>query len=458
MRTSVLSLRISIGILTLLTPCSALSAVHINEIMYDLEGSDSDREWIEVINNGNGSVDIESFKLFENGSNHGFTLVSGASVLSAGGVAIIAANASVFLAEHAGFSGILFDSAFSLSNTGETLAIRTGADTEEDSVTYAATMGAQGDGTSLGRSGTTFMAQTASPGVSTAITPTQEDDAPTISTSNSGPSAFTPEPHITVRASGNRSLVVGASSVMSAHVYGLKGEPIDVARIVWNLGNGETKEGAAVEFLYRYPGRYAASVTGVVGAHSATERFVVEAREATVTFWSETDGSLVLLQNTGRDLDLSLWQVERGGSFFRLPQGTVILSGEGVRLSPQTTGLPSVGVARLLYPNGQEKAFSTPTLERILTYPSPASISQPIPLHFEEPPEVAPTAVEEPPKAVYTLAAAAEARPAGPWVWALGAVAVVLVGVAGVVLIRGVDPVEAQSDAADREAEKYTLV
>jgi len=52
----------------------------------------------------------------------------------------------------------LFDSAFSLSNTGEALAIKNGAGEVEDSVSYISSIGAAGDGGSLQRSNNTFIA------------------------------------------------------------------------------------------------------------------------------------------------------------------------------------------------------------------------------------------------------------------------------------------------------------
>lgn len=444
--------------------------MRINEVMYDLEGSDSDREWIEVINEGSGPVDIGNFKLFENGSNHSLTLVSGSSVIPAGGVAVIAANATSFSAEHAGFSGTLFDSAFSLSNIGETLGIKNGAGADEDSVAYASSMGAQGTGESLGRSGSTFMPQAPSPGSSEASAPAAQAGASDSATAPPSPSGgvLAESPKITVRASGNRMLIVGASSVMSAQVYGLEGGPIDDARIVWNLGNGEVREGRAVEFLYRYPGRYSASVTGAAGAHAATERFIVEVKEAAVSLRAETDGSLTLLHTEGRDLDLSLWQVERAGVYFRLPQGTVILAGEGIRLPPETTGLPREGEARLLYPSGTEAAGAVPALIRIkeplparITLAQPAAVAVVL-AQGSGPQQVLPAAKEAQP-AVYDLTAERSAPRDRTWAWALGALALSCMGAAGVALIRAqpghAGPKERMAErTADEEAKTYTIV
>ncbi|MEK7071654.1 MAG: lamin tail domain-containing protein, partial [Patescibacteria group bacterium] len=53
-------------------------ALVINEIMYDLKnGSDDGREWIEVYNNSDASVDLSTFKFFEADTNHKIVSVAG---------------------------------------------------------------------------------------------------------------------------------------------------------------------------------------------------------------------------------------------------------------------------------------------------------------------------------------------------------------------------------------------
>ena len=71
------------------------------------------------------------------------------------------------------FSGILFDSSFSLTNDpGETLVLKDASGTVVDQVTYDPSVGASGDGTTLNRSGSSFVAAVATPGaVNTSSTP-----------------------------------------------------------------------------------------------------------------------------------------------------------------------------------------------------------------------------------------------------------------------------------------------
>src|SRR3989304_2670367 len=94
----------------------------INEIMYDISGTDDGREWIEVYNAGLGDVDLSALKLFENETNHGITAVASA-IVPAGGFAVIALDPEKFSVDWPEFPGLVFDSTFSLSNTGEDLAL-----------------------------------------------------------------------------------------------------------------------------------------------------------------------------------------------------------------------------------------------------------------------------------------------------------------------------------------------
>ncbi|OGG88462.1 hypothetical protein A3H15_03130 [Candidatus Kaiserbacteria bacterium RIFCSPLOWO2_12_FULL_50_28] len=139
--------------------------VVINEIMYDPAGSDSGREWIEIKNEGDSPVDLSGWRFFEDNTNHNLTLKMGNAVLPPDGYAIIADNDVFFLTDWPDFDGILFDSAFSLSNTGETLAIKDGEGAIIDEVTYTSSQGAAGDGNSLHRvNSDEWIAATPTPG------------------------------------------------------------------------------------------------------------------------------------------------------------------------------------------------------------------------------------------------------------------------------------------------------
>ena len=142
------------ALLALILPGSVFAQVVISEIMYDLaSGSDSGREWVEVLNSGPVSVKLTNWKLFENATNHKISPISGGDTLAAGAYAIIANDPITFRKDWPNFSGQLYKSAFSLSNDGETLVLRDASSTDINTTSYQNSMGAAGDGNSLNRSG-----------------------------------------------------------------------------------------------------------------------------------------------------------------------------------------------------------------------------------------------------------------------------------------------------------------
>lgn len=154
----------SLFLLFALAPVLALAQVKITEVMYDAPGADDGREWIEITNTGSSEVNIGKYKLLESGTHHGLNLVSGSALLGAGSSAVIAADATKFIADYPSYSGALFDSAFSLSNAGESLEIEDASTSPLDSIFYAAQAGANGEGGSLHLEGSTFAAAMPNPG------------------------------------------------------------------------------------------------------------------------------------------------------------------------------------------------------------------------------------------------------------------------------------------------------
>jgi hypothetical protein len=190
MKTGVKRLRL-LFFVSIAVPVFAHAQVVITEIMYDLpSSSDSGREWVEVYNASTVPVVLTGWKLYENGTNHKITAVSGSNTLAPGAYAVIADNAANFKTGWPEFSGQLFDSAFSLSNSGETIVLRNASSSDIDAVTYQSSWGASGDGNSLNRlpaqagapeHSDTFVARRPSPGAAMspdAISPPPPKAAP----------------------------------------------------------------------------------------------------------------------------------------------------------------------------------------------------------------------------------------------------------------------------------------
>ena len=147
----------------------AQAGLEINEIMYDLKtGSDDGREWVEVFNDSDSPVDFSIFKFFEGDTNHKLTLIQGDIKVGTVGYAIIVADNIKFKIDWPNFSGNIFDSSFSLSNSGETLAIKN-ADLILDEYTYKSSSGGAGDGKSLQKINGVWVASIPTPGTENRI-------------------------------------------------------------------------------------------------------------------------------------------------------------------------------------------------------------------------------------------------------------------------------------------------
>lgn len=435
----------------LLTPFAAHTQVVISEIMYDLEGVDTGYEWIEVFNAGTASVPLTEWKLFEANTNHKITAVSGGETLVPGAYAVIADNAANFLADNAGYSGVLFDSTFSLSNSGETLSMRNPALVDVDSVSYTPDMGAAGDGKSLQRgsvSAATFTADAASPGtgsLSGGVVPETEKTAPVSETttvpSTSAPSStsnFPVEPQIFAYSGKDRTVIVGADVALTGRAFNKNGEPIDNVRFLWNFGDGAITEGESVLHSWAYPGRYVVVLNIAENKNAGTHSMVVTAEPANIGISMGSNGSIVLTNNAGRTLDLSGWHLTMANRLFRLPEYSLLLAGASVAFPSSITGLTVLmPPAALLYPNGvvavregEVPASSVPRSEPVsMKSPVIDRQTQNVPIVEEassDEVEVADAATSS-----MQVASAAAASSSIPWILGLGA----FIGLAAVAVL-----------------------
>ncbi len=125
--------------------------VIVSEIMYDLPGSDSGREWVEIKNTGTQSisVDFKKWKLVESDNSHNVSFFRGNQVLPPQGFAVIASDPNKFLQDWPSYQGSILRSSFSLNNSSGKILIKLGTTTSTTLVNYDSNLGATGDGNSL---------------------------------------------------------------------------------------------------------------------------------------------------------------------------------------------------------------------------------------------------------------------------------------------------------------------
>ena len=436
---------------------AAQATVVINEIMYDLkDGGDTGREWVEVSNIGSAGVDISAWRFAEADTNHKLTIVQGDSVLPGGGLAIIADDPTNFLVDNPGFSGALFDSSFSLLNTGETLTLRDENLTDIDAVTYTSTQGGSGDGNSLQLGNGVWQGALPTPGgvnaasgqnqasgdTSGTTAQTTADQGTTATIASTG-SSFPVEPQIFADAGSKvRTAVVGADMIFEGRAWGLKQEPITNARMVWNFGDGGSKDGQSVAHRYMHPGTYIVILDASSGYYTASARVtvIVVPAELSMTAVHPSPGGFVTLVNNGSaELDLSAWILRAGAAQIFIPKHTLISAKGTLIFSEESTGLtvPDSKDVALLYPNGEVAvSYEEPPLGRASSG-ALAVQSQPTPA-----PRVAGKTTTS--ESVQPIAQAASAVVSGVgyggnvplWLWLLGVAALAVIGIAGAVVLR----------------------
>ncbi len=133
--------------------------------MYDVVGADTGREWVELYNDGDEEINLSEYKFFEGEVNHKMTLVQGGEVLPPKSYAILVANEVKWKADWPTFGGIILDSTFSLSNTGESLEIKDKNLKTIDKYSYNSLLGGSEDGKSLQKIGGSWVASRPTPGV-----------------------------------------------------------------------------------------------------------------------------------------------------------------------------------------------------------------------------------------------------------------------------------------------------
>lgn len=346
-------------LISVFTPLSLNAQIIITEIMYDMEGSDSGREWVEIFNNGGEDVDVSDWWFFE-GSNHGFQ--NDGAILGAGAYAVVVDDIGKFTSDFPSVTGLILDSsAFSLKNTGEYIAIKDIDKNEVDGLSFIPLSMADGQGSSLQLVSGVWVAYLPTPGA-----PNNEDEntsssGNTTTTQTSGDSGIWIEDtkRIYADAGIDRTVFVGADSLFEGEAQGFTKEPIENARYIWNFGDGEIKEGQNVLYAYKYPGEYTVFLDVVSGKYTAHDRIKARAVPAEIqisNIKSGVDGFLELHNLSKEEINLSWWRLRVGNNHFTLPEHTYILPDKKVIFSADTTGLSVVVGSNdisLLYPNGE---------------------------------------------------------------------------------------------------------
>lgn len=318
--------------------------------MYDLSGTDTGREWVEVYNNGTSSVDLSTYKFTEATTNHTLRSISGNPIIGPGEYAILADDSTKFLIDWPSFNGNLFDSTFSLSNSGATLTLKDSSAAVIDQITYTSSQGANGDGNTLQKTATGWVAALPTPGLINATTgagPVSTSTAGTASTTaNAQVQSSTPIIITTTTISTHYSYIP-LSDYTATKIYNISagrdrqsiaGSPLEFkadaniedknAIYTWNFGDGSKGEGKLVEHTYEYPGDYVVVVNGLHENDKSISRANVKVVEPKLQVMDANLKFISIKNASTNEINLYGFEVDANGNSFVFPLDTIIMPGK----------------------------------------------------------------------------------------------------------------------------------
>jgi len=351
-----------------LFPNSVFADVIINEIMYDLDGSDTGREWIEVYNSGNTPIDLINYKLFEANTNHGLTVFQGDSILDAQDYLIISSDPNKFKNDWPNFYGTILKSSFSLSNEGEDIALKDNNLNFINQHHYDPLSGAQGDGNSLQLISGSWLASTPTPG---AINENSSNSSTTETSNVSTEENITVTPSTTKQKIKTQIIVkniafVGIPLEFQANTIGYNGELMSYGKYFWNFGDGDSKEIKINEskffHTYFYPGDHDVNLEYYLAYNSgnpdAIDKKIIKVivPDIVISKVGEAEDFFIeLTNNTNYEANLSSWRLASDRINFSLPQNTILGSKKKIILSPHITGfsIEDKGSLKFMTPQGE---------------------------------------------------------------------------------------------------------
>lgn len=352
----------------------AQNEIIVNEIMYNPEGADTDKEWLEIKNLTDQDIDITGYKL-NDGSSHVLNIPPknggrGELILPANGLLIIAQNAEWFLDNYSNIDGSVIDSSFSLKNTSGNISLLNPEGESLATIQYNSDWGGNGDGTSLVNIDSKWQSSSSlggSPGRENTISQNESSETETpMQQTTSQTISFEEEILKTdVVAQAGPDITALSNQEINFDASGSQG---DLNYFFWNFGDGETFTGKQqVSHAYLFPGVYIASLTVGDGNKESTDmcRVTILANNIKITEflpWAiekDTENEWIELYNSSSSpANLTGWQLddaEKGSKPFIFEKGSLMAPQSYLVLSRTVTKIAlnnNGDSVRLLFPDG----------------------------------------------------------------------------------------------------------
>lgn len=369
----------------------ANAEIIVTEIMYNPEGTDTDREWIEVYNSGTEPIDLTAYKFLENDVNHTISVfdinndnVGGQSstlnFISPNEYAIIADDPEMFLIDFPNTQNI-FDSVFSLNNTGEDLAIISPDGVIVNSFMYSSELGANGTGNSLQLNNNgIFIPASPTPSFENNQTAANENSDQDTGDSNSSDdnsnndndngssenfgsahssqiqlSNYKPKNKLSVSIGRDRIVPVNTEIEFYIEHKQDKGSKI---KGIWAMGDGTEKKGAKIYHTYDKEGIYNIVLNAKNDYEQSISRSKIKVFVPEIEIFTENSGKAVdiMLKNiSNQEINLGNFYIKNKDTNkkFIIPKDTII---EPLQILPLNTSIKiehTLQKVAIHYPNGE---------------------------------------------------------------------------------------------------------
>jgi len=327
-------------------PGVAFAELTITEIMYDPEGADTNREWVEVYNSGDDVV-IEgglgnTWRLYEESANGtlnkrtlNFESDAATLTLPHNSYAVIAKNASAFRQDFPEYNGLLLFSAFTLTNTeGRVLTFRDALGIERSSpLLYTPLPEARGTGASLQlQVNSEWIAGLPTPGDVNTEEPLslheEELDEEAVGDDflqleSTWP--FTNE-ELYIDAGENRRVFVNEEVYFTGRIRFKNGDELRRGSRSWAFGNGEGDSGVRTTHAYRHPGVYRAVLRVEYEGRLYQDSFLVHVIDThEIAIGGHDSDSVEIINMSNHEVEVSNWTLRSGGEIKEFAEGTYIL-------------------------------------------------------------------------------------------------------------------------------------
>ncbi len=386
------------------------SALQITEIQFDPDGADTDREWVEIYNETANSIDLTQIKFFEANVNHGIDIFnqtnSSEKNVNAGEYVVLAQDINKFKIDFPNYAGKIFKSSFSLSNTGESLALKdkdgnilTNVSYTESDKQASPSPGAQNSGGTISNTQTNNNTSSNSTTSNSTSTNSNTYDTNTDNTINYTYKSYWPETEkiyvkIGNRAGENMTVMQGQEIIFNPKVLdGYKKEVKNQSNSVqykWSFGDGYTSDKREGIHSFKFVGEFVVNLQVNANGYVDEDKIYVKVVEPRikVSIVSKEVSPEELLGTTTQKVFVDLVEIKNENNFelnvgglylsdenkknFTLPEKLSILANKAILLPPELAGFAS-STSKVVLSLGSGKViaeFQAPTLAPSTTSPS----------------------------------------------------------------------------------------